>query len=60
MNMRLDEETIGKLAFDINLQKQMMIKRIPNEADESFKIRIRFYQNLYRQAKTGEQHVPVP
>lgn len=51
MALRIDDETLDRLPFDIELQKSLLIRRLPNEENDAFQRRISLYQGLYRQSK---------
>jgi hypothetical protein len=51
MNLRIDEETLAKLAYDRDIQQELQMIRKPNETQEEYQYRIGQAQGFYRTAK---------
>lgn len=51
MNSRVDEESIGKLAFDPKVQKELGVPRMPTEEMEQYQMRVMQMQQIFRRSK---------
>ena len=51
MNIRIDEGTLAKLAYDTDTQRQLQVVRRSNEKFEEFQYRVGMSQQFYRTAK---------
>lgn len=51
MNLRIDEETLAKLAYDRDIQQELQMIRKPNETQEEYQYRVGQAQGFYRTAK---------
>ena len=49
--LRIPDATLEQLAYDPDLQKQMMLRRMSGEETPQFQTRIRYYQGTFRRAK---------
>ena len=57
MNARTDDESIRKLEYDPEVQRELGVQRDPNEPMESYAQKIRLFQDVFRKSKIDASYL---